>query len=84
MEHPNLNVSDRNTMETYCKIFDLDWRGDRSYANKEEWLYTHPVYVDAKDKSRLHMSLDDKVVRQMLREAGREYLGGLTAKIMAE
>jgi hypothetical protein len=28
MEHPNLNQSDRSTLETFCTLFELDWRGD--------------------------------------------------------
>ena len=28
MEHENLAGSDRSMLNTYCKIFELDWRGD--------------------------------------------------------
>ena len=28
MEHPNLQLSDRSHLDTYCKLFKLDWRGD--------------------------------------------------------
>lgn len=30
MEHDNLSASDKSTMETYCKLFELDWRGDQN------------------------------------------------------
>ena len=82
MEHPNLLNSDRSTMETYSKMFELDWRGDRDFANKDEFLSTHPVYVDANDKSKLGDALDEQVVRTMLRQACQEYLTDLTTKIM--
>jgi hypothetical protein len=82
MDHPNLQNSDRSTMETYCKMFELDWRGDRDFANKDEFLSTHPVYVDSRDKSKLGGALNEKVVRSMLRKACSEYLTDLTTKIM--
>ena len=28
MEHNNLARSDRETLDTYCKMFELDWRAD--------------------------------------------------------
>ena len=34
MEHPNLLKSDKDQMDLYCRMFELDWRGDRTYANK--------------------------------------------------
>ena len=38
MEHPNLARSDRSTMETYCTLFELDWKGDKSVDNREKFL----------------------------------------------
>jgi hypothetical protein len=78
MEHPNLMNADRSTMETYCKMFELDWRGDRDFANKDEFLSTHPVYVNSKDKGKLELNLDEEKVREMLRNACQEYLTDLT------
>lgn len=28
MEHPNLLKGDYNMLNSYCKMFELDWRGD--------------------------------------------------------
>lgn len=47
MEHPNLANSDRNLLETYCSIFDLDWRGDQTIKSQEQFLCTNPIYMDA-------------------------------------
>lgn len=33
-EHPNLLKSDRDQLEIYCRMFEVDWRGDRSTLNK--------------------------------------------------
>jgi hypothetical protein len=33
-EHPSLLKSDRDQLELYCRMFELDWRGDRSSENK--------------------------------------------------
>lgn len=46
MEHPNLANSDRYTMETYCTIFELDWKGDSALENREKFLMETPVYLD--------------------------------------
>ena len=45
MEHPNLNEADRQTLTTFCTLFELDWRGDQSIENKNEFLATNPVYL---------------------------------------
>ena len=34
-EHPNLSNSDYNKLCAYCKLFELDWRGDTALANRE-------------------------------------------------
>jgi len=62
MEHPNLANSDRHTMETYCNVFELDWRGDKTLENREKFLMERPVYLDGKDDS----SLRDHVDREWL------------------
>ena len=35
MEHPNLAKTDRTKLDTFCKMFELDWRGDTALANRE-------------------------------------------------
>jgi hypothetical protein len=39
MEHPNLLKSDKAHLTSYCKIFELDWKGDQSYENKQDLLF---------------------------------------------
>jgi len=49
MEHPNLTQSDYQKMDTFSKMFELDWRGDRSIANKADFLSLKPVYLNKND-----------------------------------
>lgn len=51
MHHPNLSLSDRATLDSYCTLFELDWRGDRVIDNREEFMMTNPVYMDQRDAS---------------------------------
>ena len=34
IEHPNLSLVDLDKLTSFSKMFELDWRGDRSVANK--------------------------------------------------
>ena len=34
MEHPNLARADFDKLDAFAKMFELDWRGDRSVPNK--------------------------------------------------
>ena len=63
-------------------MFELDWRGDRDFGNRDEFMSSHPIYVDASDKSKIDVSLSEGKVRSMLRNACKEYLSDLTHKIM--
>jgi len=50
MENPNLTRSDRATLDAYCKLFSLDWRGDMTLANRDEFMATHPIYISKDDQ----------------------------------
>ena len=49
MEHPNTSKSDYSLIDTFCEIFEIDWRGDKSVNNKKEFLATNPIYLNFKD-----------------------------------
>ena len=49
MEHPNISKSDYSMVDSYCEIFEIDWRGDKSVKNKKELLATNPIYLSFKD-----------------------------------
>ena len=44
-EHPNLLKSDADHLDLYCRMFELDWRGDTSNKNKQEFMSSHPIYL---------------------------------------
>ena len=44
-EHPSLLNSDADQLDLYCRMFELDWRGDSSYKNKQEFMSSHPIYL---------------------------------------
>lgn len=51
MEHPNLAKSDHSKINTFCVMFELDWRGDRALPNKKEFMATNPIYLTESDAS---------------------------------
>lgn len=59
MEHPNLANSDKNLLDTYCYLFELDWRGDREMRNQDQFMATHPVYVEGHEQNSQKPALDN-------------------------
>ena len=51
MEHPNLSKADYSKINTFCQMFELDWRGDRAISNKKEFMGSHPIYISESDGS---------------------------------
>lgn len=40
-------------IDAYCKLFELDWRGDSALENREQFMMSNPVYMNEKDRSNL-------------------------------
>ena len=82
-EHKNTANSDRSMLNAYCKLFELDWRGDSSLNNREQFMFTNPVYMHEKDRS--NMAIKDKItnesVIQQVRQACQPYLPNLIIKM---
>ncbi len=53
MEHPHISNTSYYKMEAITKMFELDWRGDRTLKNKKEFLATHPLYLHPRGQSNL-------------------------------
>lgn len=70
-------------LNAYCKLFELDWRGDSSLNNREQFMFTNPVYMHEKDRS--NMAIKDKItnesVIQQVRQACQPYLPNLIIKM---
>lgn len=71
MEHSNLQRSDRETLDAYCKMFELDWRADHTITNRDEMMATNPVYLNMNDRSSLeaHGKIGSEHVSDRLRRA---------------
>lgn len=50
-EHPNLSKVDYDKLKTFCRLFELDWRGDRSCDNKKKFMAVNPIYINKNDRS---------------------------------
>jgi len=83
MEHPNISMVDYDKMNTFSRMFELDWRGDRSVSNKAQFLATNPVYMSERDASNFgsYEHLGNFEVTSMLRQACAPYLEDLAAKM---
>jgi hypothetical protein len=80
MEHPNLANSDKNLIDTYCYLFELDWRGDREMRNQDQFMATHPIYVP---NSAQKPSLDNLSANKMMHNASLPFLPALTNKMFS-
>lgn len=36
-------------VDSFCEIFEIDWRGDKCVKNKKELLATNPIYLSFND-----------------------------------
>lgn len=81
MEHPNLAQSDRSHLDTYCVLFELDWRGDRDINNRDQFLATNPVYTkDSPSSAELDVYTEEHA-KQRLEKASAPFLDELVAAI---
>ena len=69
LEHPNLTKSDYKKLDTFAKMFELDWRSDRKLENKKEFLATHPVYTKNEPNIEGYGQIGNFEVSAMLRVA---------------
>ena len=84
MEHPNLSKSDYSKLDSFCRMFELDWRGDRSLNNKRQFLATNPVYLGENDQTnfRKYGDVGNFEVTTLLRLACSPFIDKITAKMM--
>ena len=83
MEHPNLSKSDYSKLDSFCRMFELDWRGDRSLNNKRQFLATNPVYLGETDQTnfRKYGGIGNFEVTTLLRLACSPFIDKITAKM---
>ena len=83
MEHPNLTRTDYDKMNTFSRMFELDWRGDRAIENKTNFMATNPIYVNPNDRSSItsYERLSNFEVAAMLRYACIPFVDQITKKM---
>jgi len=84
IEHPNLSNVDRQKLDTFSRMFELDWRGDRKTENKREYLGTNPVYLD-KDQTNFkgYGAVENFEANTLLRLACIPFVENLAQKMVA-
>lgn len=68
MDHPNLAKSDKDMLDTYCKIFEVDWRGIKSAEQNKEFMYSNPIHVEGTNVLA-YGDLNEEKVKDMLKKA---------------
>ena len=86
MEHPSLPRADYDKLDTFAKMFELDWRGDRTISGKKEPLASHPVYLTIQDRSNFarYGEIGNFELLGMLRQACVPFLEQLTDDLVKE
>jgi len=72
-EHPSLLRSDHDQLDMYTRMFELDWRGDRAYLNRHEFMSTNPIYLEGTNL-KAYGEITDEVVKDKLQRACSPYV----------
>ena len=75
MEHPKLLKTDYQKVNTFAKMFELDWRGDVSIQNKNQFLATNPVYLNQESNFNSYGTIGNFEVTKMLQNACAPFVG---------
>ena len=70
-------------MEAFCKLFELDWRGDSSLESRELFMMSNPVYMKETDRSSTASigAITNESVLGQIRQACKPFLPTLIAKM---
>lgn len=83
LEHPNISRVEFDKLDTFSRMFELDWRGDRSTKNKQQFLATNPIYLNHFEKSNTvgYGVMDKDTVTEHLRKACTPFVGEIASKM---
>ncbi len=84
-EHKNLAASDKSMIDTYCRLFELDWRGDTALENREQFMMNKPIYIHPKDRTGLatYGDISNERVVNEIKQACQPFLPQLLQKMQA-
>ena len=68
-------------LETYCNMFELDWRGDRTFENKKEFMSFNPVYIEGENVKDF-LDLNEADISQMIKKACASYVTEAANKLL--
>eukprot|EP00349_Pseudokeronopsis_sp_Brazil_P009869 CAMPEP_0202978412 /NCGR_PEP_ID=MMETSP1396-20130829/84843_1 /ASSEMBLY_ACC=CAM_ASM_000872 /TAXON_ID= /ORGANISM="Pseudokeronopsis sp., Strain Brazil" /LENGTH=159 /DNA_ID=CAMNT_0049717371 /DNA_START=1160 /DNA_END=1639 /DNA_ORIENTATION=- len=74
LEHPNLLRSDKQHLEAFCKMFELDWQGEKATKkNNDFFLFEKPVCLQG-DNLKIYEEIDRDKLSKTLKMASADYL----------
>ena len=82
MDHPSLLKSDRDQLDSFCRMFELDWRGDQTYKGSEEFMFNVPIHLDGTN-IKSHGLLTQDVMDMKLRNACVPYVEETAKKLQS-
>lgn len=84
MEHPNLALVDYDKLNTFSRMFELDWRGDRSLANKSDFLASKPIYISENDRGNIvaYTNVGPEELSALVKQACTPFVEGLCQKLL--
>ena len=83
MEHPSLLKSDRDQLELYTKMFELDWRGDRAYVNRHQFMSSNPIYLEGSNL-KSYGEVNEEFVKDKLQRACAPYVEVAAERLLAQ
>jgi hypothetical protein len=81
MEHPNLLKSDKDMLDSYCRMFELDWRGDKLAVVNKEFMSYQPIWLDGPNLKD-YGTLTNERLRDMLQRACAPYVTQVATKLL--
>lgn len=75
INHPNLNVMDKEQLESYCNMFEFEWK-----ENPDQPLWLSNIYT--KDSRVIEDDLNEATISKKLQKAGIPYISNIKRKIL--
>ena len=64
-------------------MFELDWRADRNFQNKQQFMSTNPIYIEGPNV-KSYGEVTEEVVKDRLKKACAPYVQETAKKIIQQ
>ena len=81
VEHPNAQQSDKDLLNTYCKLFELDWKGEKTQLKTEDLLCHQPLRLDGTNV-KSYGTVTSESLNEMIRKACAPYVEETAQKLL--